>query len=146
LSVDAKLSFRRKTKIDRDDDAKTFERASENIVHILINITLDRTLRNVDLERLTSSIKARQSIYHSANDIFKNFHEIRELIELTSNDEKISFLVRAFAFSLLHQFSKRQHLSQLRDATSVILSENDDNRDLLENLSRDSIKRRINLQ
>jgi hypothetical protein len=91
-------------------------------------------------------IKARQNYYHSANDIFKNFHEIRESIELTSNDEKISLLVRALALSLLHQFSKRQHLAHSRDATSVILSEDDDNRDLLENLSRDSIERRINLQ
>jgi hypothetical protein len=65
---------------------------------------------------------------------------------LTSNDEKISLLVRTLALSLLHQFSKRQHLAHSRDATNVILSENDDNRDLLENLSRDSIKRRINLQ
>jgi hypothetical protein len=65
---------------------------------------------------------------------------------LTSNDEKISLLVRAFALSLLHQFSKKQHLAHSRDATNVILSEDDDNRDLLENLSRDSIERRINLQ
>jgi hypothetical protein len=65
---------------------------------------------------------------------------------LTSNDEKISLLVRTFAFSLLHQFSKKQHLAHSRDATSVILNEDDDNRDLLENLSRDDIKRRINLQ
>ncbi len=146
LSVDAKLFLRRKTKIDRDDDAKALERASESIVHTLIDITLDRTLRSVDLERLTSSIKARQNIYHSANDIFKNFHEIRESIELTSNDEEILLLVRALALSLLYQFSKKQHLAHSRDATSVILSEDDDNRDLLENLSRNSIKRRINLQ
>jgi hypothetical protein len=146
LNVDAKLLLRRKTKIDRDDDSKTFERTSENIVHTLIDITLDRALRNVDLKKLTSSIKARQSIYNSTNDIFKNFHEIRESIELTSNDEEILLLVRAFAFSLLHQFSKKQHLAHSRDATSVILSENDDNRDLLENLSRDDIKRKINLQ
>jgi hypothetical protein len=127
----------------------TRERLSERaktFVHTLIDITLDRALRDVDLKRLASSIKTRQSIYHSANDIFKSFHEIRELIELTSNDEKISLLVRTLAFSLLHQFSKKQHLAHSRDATSVILSEDDDNRDLLENLSRDSIKRRINLQ
>jgi hypothetical protein len=146
LSVDARFLLRRETKIDRDDDAKTLERTSEDIVHILIDITLDRALRSVDLERLTSSIKARQSIYNSASDIFKNFHEIRESIELTSNDEEILLLVRALAFSLLHQFSKRQHLAHSRDATSVILSEDDDNRDLLENLSRNDIKRRINLQ
>jgi hypothetical protein len=146
LNVDAKLLLRRKTKIDRDDDAKAFERASEDIVHTLIDITLDRALRNVDLKRLTSSIKARQSIYNSASDIFKDFHEIRESIELTSNDEKISLLVRALAFSLLHQFSKKQHLAHSRDATNVILSENDDNRDLLKNLSRDDIKRKMNLQ
>jgi hypothetical protein len=137
LSVDARLLLRRRAKIDRDDDAKTFERTSENIVHILIDITLDRTLRDVDLKRLTSSIKTRQNIYHSTNDIFKNSHEIRESIELTSNDEETFLLVRAFAFSLLHQFSKRQHLAHSRDATSVILSEDDDNRDLLENLSQD---------
>jgi hypothetical protein len=123
-----------------------FERMSENIVHILINITLNRSLRNVDLKRLTSSIKTRQNIYNSTNDIFKNFHEIRESIELTSNDEEILSLIRAFALSLFHQFSKKQHLAYSRDATSVILSENDDDRDLLENLSRDDIKRRINLQ
>jgi hypothetical protein len=146
LSVDAKLFLRRKTKIDRDDDAKTFERTSEDIVHILIDITLDRAFRSVDLEKLTSSIKTRQSIYNSTSDIFKNFHEIRESIELTSNDEEISLFVRTFALSLLHQFSKKQHFAHSRDATNVILSENDDNRDLLENLSRDDIKRRINLQ
>jgi hypothetical protein len=146
VSVDARLFFRRKTKIDRDEDAKTFERANEDIVHTLIDITLDRALRDVDLERLTSSIKARQNIYNSANDIFKDFHEIRESIELTSNDEKILLFVRTLALSLLHQFSKKQHLAHSRDATSVILSEDDDNRDLLENLSRDDIKRRINLQ
>jgi hypothetical protein len=138
LSVDAKFY--------RDDDAKTFERTNKNIVHIFIDITLDRTLRDVDLKRLTSSIKARQNIYNSANDIFKSFHEIRESIELTSNDEEIFFLVRTYALSLLHQFSKRQHLAHSRDATNVILSENDDNRDLLENLSRNDIQRRINLQ
>jgi hypothetical protein len=65
---------------------------------------------------------------------------------LTWNDEKISLLVRTFALSLLHQFSKKQYLAHSRNATSVILSEDDDNRDLLENLSRDDIKRRINLQ
>jgi hypothetical protein len=65
---------------------------------------------------------------------------------LTSNDEEISLLVRTLALSLLHQFSKKQHLAHSRDATSVILSEGGDNRDLLENLSRDSIERRINLQ
>ncbi len=146
LSVDAKFLLRRETRIDRDDDAKAFERTSEDIVHTLIDITFNRALRSVDLERLTSSIKARQNIYHSASDIFKNFHEIRESIELTSNDEEILLLVRALAFSLLHQFSKKQHLAHSRDATNVILSENDDNRDLLENLSRDNIKRRINLQ
>jgi hypothetical protein len=146
LSVDAKLFLRRKTKIDRDDDAKAFERTSENIVHILIDITLDQTLRSVDLKRLTSSIKARQNIYNSANDIFKNFHEIRESIELTLNDEKILFFVQTFALSLLHHFSKKQHSAYSRDATSVILSEDDDNRDSLENLSRNDIKRRINLQ
>jgi hypothetical protein len=42
---------------DNDDDAKTFEWASEDIVYILIDITLDRTLRNVDLKKLTSSSK-----------------------------------------------------------------------------------------
>jgi hypothetical protein len=65
---------------------------------------------------------------------------------LTSNDEEISLLVQTLALSLLHQFSKKQHLAHSRDATSVILSEDDDNRDLLENLSRNDIKRRINLQ
>ncbi len=45
LNVDAKLLLRRKTKIDRDDDARTFKRTSENIVHILIDITFNRTLR-----------------------------------------------------------------------------------------------------
>jgi hypothetical protein len=88
----------------------------------------------------------RQNIYNSANDIFKNFHEVRESIELKSNDEKILLLIRAFALSLLHQFSKRQNFAHSRDATSVILSEDDDNRHLLENLSRDDIKRKINLQ
>jgi hypothetical protein len=44
LNVDAKLFFRRETKIDCDDDAKTFKRTSEDIVHILITITLDRAL------------------------------------------------------------------------------------------------------
>ncbi len=146
LSVDARFSLRRETKIDRDDDAKTFERTSESIVHTFIDITLDRALRSVDLKRLTSSIRTRQNIYHSTNDIFKNFHEIRESIELTSNDEEISLLVQTLALSLLHQFSKKQHLAHSRDATSVILSEDDDNRDLLENLSRNDIKRRINLQ
>ncbi len=145
LSVDAKLFFCRKTKIDRDDDAKTFKRASEDIVHIFINITLDRTFRDVDLKKLKSSIKTRQNIYKSTNDIFKSFHEIRESIELTSNDEKIFLLVRMFAFSLFHQFSKRQHFAHSRDATNVILSEDNDNRDLLENLSRDDIKNKINL-
>jgi hypothetical protein len=132
--------------MNRDDDAKTFERTSEDIVHIFIDITFDRTLRDVDFEKLTSSIKTRQKIYNSTKDIFKSFHEIRESIELTSNDEEISLLVRAFAFSLFHQFSKRQHFAHSRDATNVILSEDDDNRDLLENLSRDDIKRRNNLQ
>ncbi len=146
LSVDVKLSFRRKTRIDRDDDAKTFERTSENIVHIFINITLDRSFRNVDLEKLTSSIKTRQNIYNSTSDIFKNFHEIRESIELTLNDEEIFLFIQTFAFSLLHQFLKRQHLAHSRDAMSVILSEDDDNRNLLENLSRNDIKRRIKLQ
>ncbi len=146
LSVDARLFLRRKTRMNRDDDAKTFERTNEDIVHILIDITLDRALRNVDLEKLTSSIKTRQNIYNSASDIFKNFHEIRESIELTSNDEEILLLVRAFALSLFHQFSKRQHFAYSCDATNVILSEDDDNRDLLENLSRDDIKRKINLQ
>jgi hypothetical protein len=146
LSVDARLLFRRETKIDRDDDAKTFERTSENIVHIFIDITFDRTLRDIDLKKLTSSIKTRQNIYNSTNDIFKNFHEIRESIKLTSNNEEIFFLVWTFALSLFHQFSKKQHLAHSRDATSVILSEDDDNRDLLENLSRNDIKRRINLQ
>jgi hypothetical protein len=65
---------------------------------------------------------------------------------LTSNDEKILLLVRALALSLFHQFSKKQYLAHSRDATSVILSEDDDNRDLLKNLSRDDIKRKINLQ
>jgi hypothetical protein len=135
LNVDARFLFRRETKIDRDDDAKTFERTSEDIVHIFINITLDRALRDVDLERLTSSIKTRQNIYNSTSDIFKNFHEIRESIELMLNDEKILFFIRTFAFSLFHQFSKKQHLVHSRDATSIILSKNDNDRNLRQNLS-----------
>ncbi len=146
LNVDAKFFLRKKAKIDRDDDAKTFERTSESIVHTLIDITFDRAFRSVDLEKLTSSIKTRQNIYNSACDIFKNFHEIRESIELMSNDEEIFLFVRTLALSLLHQFSKKQHLAYSRDATNVILNEDDDNRDLLKNLSRDDIKRRINLQ
>jgi hypothetical protein len=63
-----------------------------------------------------------------------------------SNDEEIFLFVRTLALSLLHQFSKKQHLAYSRDATNVILNEDDDNRDLLKNLSRDDIKRRINLQ
>ncbi len=140
LSVDAKLSFRRKTRIDRDDDAKTFERTNEDIVHIFIDITLDRALRDVYLERLTSSIKTRQNIYNSANDIFKKFHEIRESIKLTSNDQKILLFIRAFAFSLFHQFSKKQHLTHSRDATSIILSKDDNDRNLRQNLSWDEVK------
>jgi hypothetical protein len=91
-------------------------------------------------------IKTRQNIYISTSNIFKKFHEIRESIELTLNDEEIFFFIRAFAFSLLHQFSKKQHLAHSRDATNVILNENDDDRDLLGNLSRNDIKRKINLQ
>jgi hypothetical protein len=53
LNVDAKFSLRRKTKIDRDDDAKTFEKTSENIVHIFIDVALNRSLRSVDFKRLT---------------------------------------------------------------------------------------------
>jgi hypothetical protein len=123
-----------------------FQWTSENIVHIFIDITLDRTFRSVNLKKLTSSIKTRQNIYNLTNDIFKNFHEIRESIELTSNDEKFLLLIWSFAFSLFHQFSKKQHFAHSRDATNIILSENDDNRDLLENLSRNDIKRKINLQ
>ncbi len=107
LSIDARFFLRRETKIDHDDDAKAFERASEDIVHIFIDITFNRTFRNVDLKKLTSSIKTRQNIYNSTNDIFKNFHEIRESIELTLNDEEILLFIRAFAFSLFHQFAKK---------------------------------------
>ncbi len=107
LNVDARFLLRRRTRIDRDDDAKTFERTSENIVHIFINITLNRALRDVDLKRSALSIKSRLNIYNSTNEILKNFHEIRESIELTSNDEEIFLLVRTFALSLFHQFSKK---------------------------------------
>jgi hypothetical protein len=91
-------------------------------------------------------IKTRQNIYNSTNDIFKDFHEIRKSIELTLNDEKISFFIRTFAFSLFHQFSKKEHLAHSRDATNIIiLSKNHNDHDLRENLSWDEIKRRINL-
>jgi hypothetical protein len=146
LSVDAKLLLRRRARIDRDDDAKALERASRNVVNILINITLSRALRDVDLTRSAQSIRSRQSIYNSTNEIFENFHEIRESIELTSNDEEISLLVRTLALSLLHQFSKRQHLAHSRSATSVALNKDDNDRSLFKNLSRSDIERRVNLQ
>ncbi len=145
LELRRETFFRRKAKIDRDNDPKTFVETSEDVVHILINVALDRTCRDVDLQRLTSSIKRRQSIYNSTSDIFKNFHEIRESIELTSNNRDVFDLFQAFALLLFYQFSKKQHLAYSRDATNVILSKNDDDWNLLENLSRDDTKCKINL-
>jgi hypothetical protein len=48
-SVDALLFFDEKAKIDRDVEAKTFEKASRDIINILIDVSFRRSLRDVDL-------------------------------------------------------------------------------------------------
>ncbi len=102
LNVDAKFSLRRKTKIDRDDDAKTFEKTSENIVHIFIDVALNRSLRSVDFKRLTQWIKKRQNIYDSTSKIFENLHEIYDSIKLSSSNRNVFDLFKTFAFALFH--------------------------------------------
>ncbi len=47
--VDALLSFDEKAKIDRDVEAKTFEKASRDIINIFIDVSFRRSLRDVDL-------------------------------------------------------------------------------------------------
>ncbi len=42
--------FDEKAKIDRDVEAKTFEKASWNIINIFINVSFRRSLKNVDLQ------------------------------------------------------------------------------------------------
>ncbi len=48
-SVDAFLFFDEKAKIDRDVEAKTFEKTSRSIINIFINVSFRRLLKDVDL-------------------------------------------------------------------------------------------------
>jgi hypothetical protein len=49
-NVDALLSFDEKAKIDRDVEAKTFEKTNRNIIDTLIDVSFRRSLRSVDLQ------------------------------------------------------------------------------------------------
>jgi hypothetical protein len=47
--VDALLSFDEEAKINRDVEAKAFEKTSRDIINIFINVSFRRSLKNVDL-------------------------------------------------------------------------------------------------
>ncbi len=49
-NVDAFLLLDERAKIDRDVEAKTFERASRDIINTLIDVSFRRSLRSVDLQ------------------------------------------------------------------------------------------------
>ncbi len=48
-NVDALLSLDERAKIDRDVEAKTFEKTSRDIINIFIDVSFRRSLRDVDL-------------------------------------------------------------------------------------------------
>jgi hypothetical protein len=72
LSVDAKSLLRRKTRIDRDENARAFSIVFDNIKNIVVDVLLDDAIKQTCLQTLNEKCKNRDKTFIIQQTTFSN--------------------------------------------------------------------------